>query len=77
VRTRILKLERSRSLPNDGSRTLFFVSQSTDRRHPSLFFRPDEVPEVDGDEGWFLAERVIGGWRIARRVQENVKPWPD
>jgi hypothetical protein len=77
VRTRNLHLKRYRNLPNDGSRTPFLASRTTDRRHPSLFFRPHEVPEIDGDAGWFLAERVIGGWRIARRVQETGEPWSD
>jgi hypothetical protein len=77
VNTRILQLKRYRALPSAGSRTLFFATPSTDRRHPSMFYRPDDVPEFDGDTGWFLAERVTGGWRIVRRVQEDGGPWPD
>jgi hypothetical protein len=77
MKTRILQLKRYRNLPSAGSGTLYFATKSTDRRHPSLFFDPSEVPEFDGEEAWFLAERITGGWRIARRVQETGEPWPD
>ncbi|MDB5481557.1 MAG: hypothetical protein JWO83_2610 [Caulobacteraceae bacterium] len=66
-----------RNLPNAGSATQFFATRSTDRRHRPLFFDPDEVPDFDGEEASLLAERIKGGWRIVRRVQENGEPWPD
>ncbi len=51
----------------DG-RTLFFVWRAGDRRHRSLFFRPDHAPALQafgGDSGWFLMERDgHGGWAV-------------
>jgi hypothetical protein len=68
LRTRVIRLTRVRSLPDSGARTLHFKADGQTRRQRYLFFAPDAVPEFDGEEAWFLAERRPGsGWRIVRR----------
>jgi len=65
VRTRIFELKRQRFLQNAGGGS----------RHPTKFWRPEEVPEFEGDRAWFEAQWVTGcGWRIQRRVDENGRP---
>jgi hypothetical protein len=76
--TRRFKLTRQRSLPNHGSVTLFFTTDGGSRKHPSPIFRPEAVPEFDGDTAWFEAERVPKvGWRIVRRVTEHGQPYEE
>jgi hypothetical protein len=72
MRSRRFKLLRYRNLPEWGGQTLFFRADGGDRRHPAPFFRPNEVPEFEGESAWFEAERVPkGGWRIVRRLPED------
>jgi len=76
--TRRIKLTRQRSLPNAGSETLFFTSDGGSRRHPAPIFRPDLVPEFEGETAWFEAVRVPKkGWRILRRVTEHGRPYEE
>lgn len=78
MRTRRVKLVRHRSLPSAGSRTLFFRSEGGSRSHPAIFFRPEHVPEFEGDSAWFEAERLPKlGWRIVRRVNEYGQAFED
>lgn len=76
MRTRHFQLFRARNLPDAGGRTLFFHTKCTDRRHPSLFFDPQDVPEFEGDSAWFKAEWRDKRWRVMRRVDELGRPWP-
>jgi hypothetical protein len=73
MRTRKFKLVRYCNLPQAGGRTLFFRADGGDRMHPAPFFRPDEVPEFEGDSAWFEAEQAPrgGGWRIVRRLPDD------
>jgi hypothetical protein len=76
MRTRIFKLKRQRFLENAGGGTVFFTSEGGDRRHPTKFWQPGDVPEFEGDHACFEAEWVrLRGWRIVRRVHENGQPY--
>lgn len=73
MRTRVMKLTRVRAHADAGGGTLFFKADG--RRW--LFFDREAVPEFDGEEAWFLAERVRGrDWRIVGRVQADGAPFP-
>jgi hypothetical protein len=63
-----MELHRSRLLPQDGGRTIFFHTQSSSRSRPQTFFGPQDVPEFEGDSAWFECERKGGRWHILRRV---------
>ena len=78
LRTRVIRLTRVRTLPDAGARTLHCKADGQTRRQRYLFFRPAAVPEFDGDEAWFLAERLPGsGWRIVRRSNPDGTPYAD
>ena len=68
---RIIKLTRFRSLPNAGSKTLFF-------KYPhgksGRFLRPAQVPEFDGEAAWFEVEVSGTRVRFIRQMGENGKP---
>lgn len=64
------KVLRHRTLPNAGSRTLFFTINAGTRCQPTTFFRPGEIPEFDGEEAWFEAERNGTRWRFIRQVEK-------
>jgi hypothetical protein len=70
MRTDRFELFRARTLPDAGGRTLFFHTKTTDRRHPSHFFDPQEVPEFEGESAWFEVEWRDKRWRVTRRVDE-------
>lgn len=73
-----MKLIRHRTMENAGSRTLFFTTDFIGRKGRPDFFRPHQVPEFEGEEAWFEAERVPKlGWRILRRVTEQGPPYED
>lgn len=72
--SRVFKLERKRSLPNDGCRTLSFSVQLGSRSRGYVHFKPSEVPEFDGDVGWFEVERKNGRWHIIRQVEMPALP---
>ncbi len=59
------RVQRFRTLPNAGNRTIFF---KIDHGRLGKFFRPDEVPAFDGEEAWFEMEKVKGRWRFIRQV---------
>lgn len=40
------------------------------RRGAWIWFEPDQVPEFEGDMGWFEIERRTGGWSIVRQVEK-------
>jgi hypothetical protein len=71
MKTRTLKLIRSKALPEAGGHTLFFHTEGADRRHPPQFFQPHEVPEFEGVEAWFECEKRGGRWRILRPAQPS------
>ena len=74
--TRRMKLIRHRTMENAGSRTLFFTTDFIGRKGSPDFFRPNQVPEFEGESAWFEAERVPKlGWRIIRRVTEQGQPY--
>lgn len=76
--TRVLKLTRVRALPNAGSVTLHFKADGLTRRQRYLFFNKAAVPEFEGEDAWFLAERPPGcGWRILHRVNADGTPYAD
>lgn len=76
MRTRIMKLTRMRAHADAGGGTLFFKADGHVRGRRHLFFDPEAVPEFDGEEAWFLAERAPGrDWRIVRRVAADGAPW--
>ncbi len=75
MRARVLQLTRVRALKNAGSRTLYFKAPGQTRRQPLMFFQPRAVPEFEGDEAWFLAERPPGcAWRVDLRVNADGSP---
>ncbi len=55
---------------------MHFRTAVVDRRHPPDFFGPEEVPDFEGEDAWFEAERQGRRWRILRRVDEHGAPWP-
>lgn len=75
---RRFKLIRQRNMPSAGGTTLFFTCEGGSRKYPLPIFRPDQVPEFEGESAWFEAERVPKmGWRIVRRVNEHGQPFED
>jgi len=68
----IKKLNRVRGHVEDGRPTLFFSVNPNSRRGKWVFFRPDQVPEFDGEVGWFECEKLggRGGWRVVRQVEK-------
>jgi hypothetical protein len=56
-------------------RVLYFLTHSTDRRHPPHFVRPDDVPEPEKGAGFFECQRVREGpWmrlKLLRRVEDR------
>jgi hypothetical protein len=75
---RTFELTRQRAPENAGSRTLFFTSPPLGKPGRKVFFRPDQVPDFEGDSAWFEAERVPKvGWRVIRRVTEHGQPYEE
>jgi hypothetical protein len=68
METRQFTLTRVRSLPNAGSVTLHFHTEGLGRRSRPLFFKPEEVPEFEGETAVFEAVRRPGGWRLVRQI---------
>jgi hypothetical protein len=71
-RRKIAKLERRALPPNvEGGRTLYFLIHGASRPE---FLDTEEVPEFEGDVGWFELERVRGKvwmtWKVIRQVEE-------
>jgi len=60
-----------RSLPNDGSRTLFFMTAGGDRRHRPTFFLPDQVPDFEGEEAVFEVDKHRGVWTFVRQAASD------
>jgi hypothetical protein len=78
MKTRILKLARVRAHLDAGARTLFFKADGHARRRPYLFFGCEAVPDFDGEEAWFRAERAPkGDWRVVQRVNADGTPYAD
>ena len=44
----------------DG-KVLYFLSRSSDRRHPPKFISPEDVPDPKAGAGYFECERVRRG----------------
>ena len=55
---RTMKLTRYRARPEHGAYTLFFKA---DIGKSGRFFRPEKVPDFDGEEGWFEIQNAGGG----------------
>ncbi|WP_292035674.1 MULTISPECIES: hypothetical protein [unclassified Brevundimonas] len=76
---RILHLRRYRSLPNDGSRTLYCVLSYSGGLFDHLsFVSPGQYPEFTGEEAWM---RVHWWSKAKHKVVEQVadktgKPMP-
>ena len=68
MKTRVFKLIRQRSLPEAGGATMFFQTESGDRRHPPHFFQPEDVPAFQGESATFECEQRNGRWLIVSRV---------
>ena len=66
---RRFKVQRCRTLPEHGGRTLFLSVFLGSRSRGWLHFRPNELPDFEGEEAWFEMERVKGRWRIVRQVE--------
>jgi hypothetical protein len=70
-RQKVSQLRRIRLLPEQGGGTLHF--QIMDHGRPE-FLSVDEVPEFEGEEAWFLLERVRGQvwmtWKVLRQVAD-------
>jgi hypothetical protein len=71
MEARKVKLFRSRNRPEAGGETLFFHTESGDRRHPSMFFQPEDMSDFEGESGWVEIERIRGGWRVVRQVDKH------
>jgi len=67
---RTVKLERLRTHREDGHRTMSLFVRPNSRRGAWIWFEPDQVPEFEGDMGWFEIERRTGGWSIVRQVEK-------
>ncbi len=67
-RVMVFKIERLRSGADDGRRTLSLFIRPGSRRRPWKFFAPEEVPDFDGEVGWFEIDRGRGGWKVLRQV---------
>jgi hypothetical protein len=64
----VKKLVRFRALPEHGGYTLYF---KTDIGRLGRFFRPDKVPEFEGEEAWFEIQNVGGGeLAVLRQIEE-------
>jgi hypothetical protein len=63
------KVMRSATLPNAGSRTLYFSVLLGSRSRGHKFFEPHEVPDFEGDIAWFEIDRSKGQWRFVRQVE--------
>ena len=73
--TRIMHFQRMKSCAGQpGVLTLFFGALTGEREVRTMFFRPEAIPFFDGDEGWFEAEPVKGGWRFVRHLDERDVP---
>ncbi len=68
----VYKVERARSLPDAGGRTLYFMIRSGSRRRPHKFFQPGEVPAFDGEVAWFEIDRKSGAWTFLRQVDPRL-----
>ncbi len=64
---RVFKIERLA----DRGETLAFFIRPPSRSRPWTWFKPQEVPQFDGREARFECERIKGGWRVLRRVEET------
>jgi hypothetical protein len=55
----------------DG-RTLTVFARASHRKGKWHFFQPDEVPEFEGEGGWFEIEWVARRkWRVVRQVERS------
>lgn len=64
---RVEKLERL-FVHGPGKDTWFLRPGS--RSRPWVWFEPDAVPFVDAKSAYFEIQRVRGGWRVLRQVEE-------
>ncbi len=66
---RIAKLKRFRYLPQDGGGTVYFKA---DFGRLGVYLAPEDVPEFDGEEGWFELIRAPGAprtrWKAIRQI---------
>lgn len=62
-----MKLVRFRALAKDGHYTLYFKANIG---KSGRFFRPENVPEFEGEEAWFEIQSVDGGeLNLSRRLE--------
>ncbi|WP_374579277.1 hypothetical protein [Phenylobacterium sp.] len=77
-RKRVALLRRVRMMEKDGSGTLHF--QIMDARRPEFLPR-EAVPDFDGEEAWFMLERVRGPvwmtWKVLRQVESSDAGWSE
>jgi hypothetical protein len=64
---RVVKLER---LPIRGPAEDPWYLRPGSRSRGWLWFEPQAVPFVDATEAYFEIERVRGGWRVVRQVEQ-------
>lgn len=73
--TRIAKLKRQRS--GNPERPCYFTTDDLptprSRRSPTTFIDGERVPAFEGEEGWFLVEKVKATpwdyWKAVRQVE--------
>lgn len=71
---RIVKLERL-AIYGPGKDRWFIRAPS--RHRPWTWFKAEAVPPVDAHEAYFELERVRGGWKVLRQVDEPTPIQPE
>jgi hypothetical protein len=77
MRTRRFHLTRQRSLPNAGSRTLFFTTDGGSRRRLAKIFKPHEVRSLMARRHGSMQSGFRSGWKLVRRVDEHGQPFKE
>jgi hypothetical protein len=65
---RTVKLERL--CVHGPGRDRWFIRPGS-RSRPWIWFDPGQVPFVDAPAAWFEIERIRGGWRVLRHVEDG------
>lgn len=68
------KVDRLKGPMEGPDRTLSFLVRPERVRRRWKFFRPHEVPPVEGDAAWFDIDRKSGGWILVRQAPEPKEP---
>lgn len=66
---RTVKLERL-CVPDGqgGCITARYFIRPGSRSRPWTWFEPGQVPAFDEEVGWFVIERIRGGWKVLHQV---------